>query len=156
MKNALIFGLSLSALHLLWLFLELGLGWHTKNIADYGVYTHLSILPWTILWVWGVYQNKKMGKKEATFARQFQFGLVATAVSTAVIGPMLWLYFTHIHPSFFSNMITYAMEQGHFSSVQAAEAFYNLSSTVVFTLTGNVSMGVLYSASLAWLFSSNE
>ena len=147
LKWALIFvGMSL-----LWMVLEKLAGLHSTHIDKHMYLTNLFAIPAIIVYVLALKEKKKIDYKgEMTYGQAFVSGLIITGI-VALFAPLTqWITSTLITPEYFPNVIAYSVETGYHSSLEEAEAYFNLENYILQSFVGAIIMGVITSAIVAF------
>jgi hypothetical protein len=146
-KWALIFvGMSL-----LWMVLEKLVGLHGTHIDKHMYLTNLFAIPAIVVYVLALKDKKnKDYKGEMTYKQGLVSGLIITAI-VALFAPLTqWITSTWITPEYFPNVIAYSVETGYYTSLEEAEAYFNLENYMFQSVVGAIVMGVLTSAIVAF------
>ena len=146
-KWALIFvGMSL-----LWMVLEKLVGLHGTHIDKHMYLTNLFAIPAIVVYVLALKDKKnKDYKGEMTYKQGLVAGLIITAI-VALFAPLTqWITSTWITPEYFPNVIAYSVETGYYTSLEEAEAYFNLENYMFQSVVGAIVMGVLTSAIVAF------
>ena len=146
-KWALIFvGMSL-----LWMVLEKLVGLHGTHIDKHMYLTNLFAIPAIVVYVLALKDKKnKDYKGEMTYKQGLVSGLIITAI-VALFAPLTqWITSTWITPEYFPNVIAYSVESGYYTSLEEAEAYFNLENYMFQSVVGAIVMGVLTSAIVAF------
>ncbi len=145
-KWALIFTL----VALVWMYFEKLMGWHDEQIAKHAVYTNIFAIPAIIIY-WLALRDKRENYYggQMTWVQGFVSGILISLV-VAVLSP-LSQYITHhyITPEYFTNIISYSVDNGKMS-MEAAKNYFNLGSYIIQGVTGAVVMGIVTSAIVAF------
>ena len=147
LKWALIFvGMSL-----LWMVLEKLAGLHSTHIDKHMYLTNLFAIPAIVVYVLALKEKKKIDYKgEMTYKQGFVSGLIITAI-VALFSPLTqWITSTLITPEYFPNVIAHSVETGFHSSLEEAEAYFNLENYIFQSFVGAIIMGVITSAIVAF------
>ncbi len=147
LKWALIFvGMSL-----LWMVLEKLAGLHSTHIDKHMYLTNLFAIPAIVVYVLAMNEKKKIDYKgEMTYGQGFVSGLIITGI-VALFAPLTqWITSTLITPEYFPNVIAYSVETGYHSSLEEAEAYFNLENYILQSFVGAIIMGVITSAIVAF------
>ena len=147
LKWALIFvGMSL-----LWMVLEKLAGLHSTHIDKHMYLTNLFAIPAIIVYVLALKEKKnKDYKGEMSYGQGFVSGLIITGI-VALFAPLTqWITSTLITPEYFPNVIAHSVETGYHSSLEEAEAYFNLENYILQSFVGAIIMGVITSAIVAF------
>jgi len=146
LKWALIFvGMSL-----LWMVLEKAVGLHSTHIDKHMYLTNLFAIPAILVYVFALRDKKKnYYNGEMTYKQGFVSGLIITAIVTLLAPLTQWITSTVITPEYFPNVIAHSVETGFHSSLEEAEAYFNLKNYMVQSVIGAFVMGLLTTAIVA-------
>ena len=144
-KWAVIFALATLA----WMLLERLTGLHDEYIAQHATYTNLFAIPAIAIYVFALLDKRKnFYNGIMSYKQGFIAGMVITVI-VAVLSPLTqYITSTFITPEYFSNVISYSVEQGMLTR-EAAESNFNLQSYMVQGFFGAFIMGVITSAVVA-------
>ncbi|WP_081209722.1 DUF4199 domain-containing protein [Salegentibacter sediminis] len=152
MKNYAIeikWGIIFFVVSLLWMFFEKAMGWHDALISQHAMYTNFFGLLAIAIYLFAIYDKRKnyfQGKM--TWKQGFVSGIILSIV-VAILSP-LGQYITHefITPDYFENAIAYSTENSRMEQ-EDAEAYFNLQSYIIQSVSGALMMGVVTSAIVA-------
>lgn len=142
-KWALIF----SVIGLVWMLLEKLAGLHSTHIDKHIYLTNLFAIPAIILMVLAL-----KDKKTTVYSGQMNYrqGLISGAILSifiAILSPLTqWVTSTIITPEYFPNVITYSVKTGYHTSIEEAEAYFNLKNYIIQGAIGALLMGILTTA----------
>jgi len=146
LKWALIFvGMSL-----LWMVLEKAVGLHSTHIDKHMYLTNLFAIPAILVYVLALKDKKKnFYNGQMTYKQGFLSGLIITII-VALLAPLTqWITSTVITPEYFPNVIAHSVETGYHSSLEEAEAYFNLKNYMVQSVIGALVMGIITTAVVA-------
>jgi hypothetical protein len=146
LKWALIFvGMSLA-----WMVLEKAVGLHSTHIDKHMYLTNLFAIPAILVYVFALKDKKKnFYNGQMTYKQGFLSGFIITMI-VALLAPLTqWITSTVITPEYFPNVIAYSVETGYHSSLEEAEAYFNLKNYMVQSVIGAFMMGILTTAIVA-------
>ncbi len=136
---------------LLWMVLEKMLGLHSTHIDMHMYLTNLYAIPAILIYVLALKDKKKQYYKgEMTYKQGFLSGLIITVIVTLFAPLTQWIISTIITPEYFPNVIAHSVETGYHSSLEEAEAYFNLNSYILQATVGTLIMGVITSAVVAF------
>lgn len=139
------------AMTLLWMVLEKLVGLHSTHIDKHMYLTNLFAIPAILIYVLALKDKKKhYYKGQMTFKQGFISGLIVTAIVTLLAPLTQWIISTLITPEYFPNVIAHSVETGYHSSLEEAEAYFNLQNYMVQGTTGTFIMGLITSAVVAF------
>ena len=142
---------------LLWMVLEKLVGLHDEHIDKHLYLTNLFIIPAIIVYVLAL-----KDKKNNDFGGQMSYkqGLISGVIITLIIttlSPLTqWITSTIITPEYFPNVIQHSVKTGFHSSLEEAEAYFNLQNYIIQGLIGGSIMGVITSAIVAFFVKSKS
>ncbi|MFD2587529.1 DUF4199 domain-containing protein [Croceitalea marina] len=134
---------------LLWMLLEKILGWHDEHIAKHAVYTNFFAVIAIALYVFALVEkrNKDLGGKMTWFQGVASGMLISVFV--AILSPLAqYITYEFISPDYFTNMITYVVENDKMTQ-NNAEVYFSLKSYLLQAAFGALGMGVVTSAIVA-------
>ncbi|MGB5188783.1 DUF4199 domain-containing protein [Robiginitalea sp.] len=136
---------------LLWMVLEKMVGLHSTHIDMHMYLTNLYAIPAILIYVLALKDKKKQYYKgEMTYKQGFLSGLIITVIVTLFAPLTQWIISTIITPEYFPNVIAHSVETGYHSSLEEAEAYFNLNSYILQATVGTLIMGVITSAVVAF------
>lgn len=148
-------GVIFFALLLLWMYFEKLMGWHDVLVAKHGLYTNLFGIIALAVYFFAIQDKKKIffhGKM--SWKQGFVSGIILSIV-IAVLSPLSQLIIHKlISPEFFPNVIEYSVNSEAMNR-ENAEAYFNLSSYIVQSISGALMMGVVTSAIVALVLKRN-
>lgn len=138
------------AMSLLWMVLEKLAGLHSTHIDKHMYLTNLFAIPAIVVYVLALMDKKKKDYNgRMSYKQGFISGLIITLI-VALFSPLTqWIVSTIITPEYFPNVIAYSVETGYHSSLEEAEAYFNLKNYMVQSVIGAIVMGVVTSAIVA-------
>ncbi|MDD3003868.1 DUF4199 domain-containing protein [Flavobacterium sp.] len=141
-------GIRYAFLWILWLFIEKSSGYYEAKISDHALYSML--FTFIIIFVYYVAIKEKKNdffKGNMNWKQGCVSGIILTMV-IALLTPFCQIIFHKaIAPEFFPNMIEYSISKGN--SAETAKNYFNLSSYILQSVFGVLSLGVVLSAVVA-------
>lgn len=138
------------AMSLLWMLLEKLVGLHSIHIDKHMYLTNLFAIPAIVVYVLALKDKKKQYKGQLSYKQGFISGLIITLI-VALFAPFTqWIISTIITPEYFPNVIEYSIESGFHSSLEEAEAYFNLNKYMVQSVIGALIMGIITSGIVAF------
>lgn len=136
--------------NLAWMIFEKMMGWHDEHIAKHAIYTNLFILVTILIYVLALRDKRKidLGGK-MTWREGFNSGIVISVI-VAFFSPIIqYVNSTVVSPDYFNNLVAYAVETGNMSR-EIAEGYFSLGSYMLQSFFGNLTMGIVTSAAVAF------
>ena len=135
---------------LLWMVLEKLVGLHDVHIDKHMYLTNLFAIPAIILYILALKdkKNSDLGG-QISYKEGFITGLIITIIVAALSPLTQWITSTIITPEYFPNVIAHSVKTGFHSSLEEAEAYFNLQNYIIQGLIGAMIMGVITSAIVA-------
>lgn len=147
-KTELKWGIIFSVMGLLWICLEYAVGLHGRFIAWHPILTNLIAIPSVIIMVLAILEKRHVLGGVITFKQAFLCGL-GVSIVVAVLSPLTQFIFHRlINPGFFENAIRYGVEHGK-TTLEQAQAFFNLRSYVIQSVLAAIIMGSITSLVIA-------
>lgn len=146
----------ITASHLLWYFIEKMLGWHQDFsytiISWFGFYfLFFFLFLWAFIDKKNNFYNNNWSIKDG-----FKFGLFLTGL-LAILNPMVqYIIFQSLSPDYFSNIITYKLEQSQTMTQEFLEGRFNIDAYVRSGIFDTLSFGLIYSIALAYLLKTKD
>tara|TARA_R110002012_G_scaffold322108_1_gene555917 strand:+ start:30839 stop:31327 length:489 start_codon:yes stop_codon:yes gene_type:complete len=129
---------------LLWMVLEKLVGLHSTHIDLHMYLTNLFAIPAILVYVFALREKKKKDfKGQMTFKQGMFSGLIMTFVITLFAPLTQWIISTIITPEYFPNVIAHSVATGYHTSLEEAEAYFNLKNYIVQSTMGTLIMGVV-------------
>ena len=149
-KTELKWALIFVAVSLLWMLLEKLSGLHSTHIDKHMYLTNLFAIPAIMVYVLALKDKKKnFYNGQMTYKQGFLSGFIITMI-VALLAPLTqWITSTVITPEYFPNVIAYSVETGYHSSLEEAEAYFNLKNYMVQSVIGALVMGIITTAVVA-------
>lgn len=141
-------GIRYAFLWILWLFIEKSSGYYNEKIADHALYS--ALFTFIILFVYYVAIKEKKNdffKGEMSWKQGCVTGIFLTIVMATLTPFCQIIFHKAIAPEFFPNMIEYSVSKGN--SREMAENYFNLTSYILQSIFGTLSLGVVISALVA-------
>lgn len=136
---------------LLWMVLEKLVGLHSTHIDKHMYLTNLFAIPAILIYVLALKDKKKhYYNGQMSFKEGFFTGLIITIAVTLLAPLTQWVISTIITPEYFPNVIAHSVETGYHSSLEEAEAYFNLKNYMIQGTVGTFIMGVITSAIVAF------
>jgi hypothetical protein len=142
-------GILFTAMMLLWMMLEKGLGWHDEHIGKHHIYTNFVALPAIAFYVIALidkrqnYYNGLMSYKQG-----FISGVIISMV-VMVFSPLTQVITSlYITPNYFENVIRFVVEHDQMTQ-EEAEGYFNLSNYILQSTIFAPIMGIFTSALVA-------
>lgn len=131
---------------LAWMVLEKLVGLHDKHIDLHSYTTNLFAIPAIIIYVLALRDKKRKDYKgQMSYTQGFISGLIITLI-ILILSPFIqWFIISIITPEYFQNAINYSVESGYYTSIEQAEAYFNLNSFMIQSVIGAFAMGVVTS-----------
>ena len=143
LKWALLF----SVMTISWIALEKLLGLHDQYLHLQYYLTNLFAIPAILLYVFALNEKKKKDYKGfITYSNGLKSGLILTLFIAALSPGVQWIVSTYVTPSYFSNVIAYSLETGHFKTREEAIAQFNYRNYAQQGVIGALLMGILTTA----------
>lgn len=135
---------------LLWMLLEKLLGLHSTHIDKHMYLTNLFAIPAILVYVLALKDKKKYYYQgQMSYKQGFVSGLIVTLIITLFAPLTQWITSTIITPEYFPNVIAHSVETGYHSSLEEAEAYFNLKNYMFQSVIGSLIMGVVTAAVVA-------
>ncbi|WP_047415690.1 DUF4199 domain-containing protein [Cellulophaga sp. Hel_I_12] len=129
---------------LLWMVLEKLVGLHSTRIDLHMYLTNLFAIPAILVYVFALKEKKKKDfKGQMTFKQGLFSGLIMTLIITLFAPLTQWIISTIITPEYFPNVIAHSVETGYHSTLEEAQAYFNLNNYMVQSTIGTLIMGVV-------------
>ncbi|RFC53771.1 DUF4199 domain-containing protein [Brumimicrobium aurantiacum] len=144
-KWAIIFTIS----SLVWMFIEKITGLHSTHIDKHYLWTNLFAFIAIAVYVLALLDKRKSLKGKMSFVQGFVSGLKITVIVTLLAPLSQWLTHEVISPEYFTNVIAYSIEEGHYANEADAKAYFNFQNYVQQSVFGAFGMGVFTSAIVA-------
>lgn len=141
---------------LIWMLFEKSMGWHDELIADHALYTNWFAIIAVLVYIIALRDKRKNAfNGEMRWVDGFKSG-VLISIFVAILSP-LSQYITHeyISPEYFSNVISFTVEQGEMTQEQAQD-YFSLNSYIFKSAIGALVMGVITSAVVAFFVKNKK
>lgn len=149
LRLALIWTSILFVVTLCWMTFEKLMGWHDEAIAEHAVMTNLYDACFVLIFALAFLHYRKL-LGSLSFQQGFMFGLMIT-IMIALLSPLTQTIIHEvISPSYFQNIIEYAVSNNYLTR-EAAEGNFNLSSYILQNFIGTLILGSIVSAIMALL-----
>jgi len=143
-------GLLFILMLLFWMVLERLLGLHGKYIEYHAVFTNFVAIPAIAIYVFALREKRATSYNGAmSYWQGVKAGFVITAVVTILTPFSQYIISEFISPDYFSNSITYAVEQ-NIMTQDAASAHFNTISYIKQATLSAPTMGILTSVIVAF------
>ncbi len=141
---------------LIWMYLEKIVGLHDQHIAKHLIYTNLFAIVAIILYVLALRDKKQhYYKGNMTWTQGLIAGIVISIIVTIFSPLTQYIISTYITPDYFTNIINYSVENGK-TTLQNAQAYFNLKSYMIQSAFGALAMGLVTSAIVAFFVKSKN
>jgi len=141
---------------LLWMLMEKLTGLHDVNIEQHSIYTNLIAIPSVLIYVLALLDKRKNFYCGAmTYIQGFVSGLIITAIVTILTPLTQYITSTFISPDYFSNMVTYSVENDLMPR-EAAEEYFNLKNYIIQSTMFVPVVGIVTSAIVALFVKKKE
>ncbi len=132
------------AMSLLWMVLERLVGLHDTHIDKHLYLTNLYAIPAIFVFIFALRdKKKKFYAGNMNYAQGFISGLIIS-ILVMLFSPLSQLITsTLITPDYFANAIEYSLSINYHSSVEDAEAYFNLKRYIVQSTIWSLVMGVV-------------
>ena len=139
---------------MLWMYLEKSLGWHDEHIDKHAIYTNIFMIPAILIFILALREKRKSLGGTMTWKQGFIAGMIISVI-VALLSPVSQ-YITHtvITPDYFSNAISYGVENGLVTQEDAVRHF-NLNSYMLQSAVGALVAGAVTSAIVALVMRKN-
>lgn len=132
---------------LVWMVLEKLVGLHDTHIDKHMYMTNLFAIPAILIFVLALRAKKtKDYNGQMSYKQGFISGLIITMIVTVLSPLTQWIVSTIITPEYFPNVIAHSLETGYYSSIEEAEAYFNLNNYMVQRTIGAFVMGIITTA----------
>ncbi|MDP5229067.1 MAG: DUF4199 domain-containing protein [Cellulophaga sp.] len=129
---------------LLWMVLEKLVGLHSTHIDLHMYLTNLFAIPAILVYLFALKEKKKKDfNGQMTFKQGLFSGLIMTLLITIFTPLTQWVISTIITPEYFPNVIAHSVEIGYHSSLEEAQAYFNLKNYMIQSTIGTLIMGVV-------------
>lgn len=134
---------------LVWMFIEKLAGLHDIHIDKHYIYTNFVMVPAIAFYFFALLDKRKnfyngtMSYKQGVIS-----GFIITIIVTIFSPLTQYITSTIITPDYFKNVISYTVEQGIMTQVEAENNF-NLNSYIAQVLIGTLIMGIITAAIVA-------
>jgi hypothetical protein len=149
-------GILFSIATLVWMIIENTTGLHDVYISKHAIYTNLFALIAISIYALAIKDKKEtFFKGNMTWKQGFLSGVVLSIV-IAILSPLVqYISFTYISPTFFANVIKYAVSS-KVQSQEQAEIYFSMKNYMLQGIFGSLSMGVITAAIVALIFKSKK
>jgi hypothetical protein len=140
---------------LIWMFLELLLGFHDVHIEKNSIITNFFIIPAIVIFVFAFREKRlKAYNGIITYKQALIFGVIISLM-IALLSPLVqYITSIFITPHYFENAKAFAIASKEMT-VEKANDYFNLQNYLMASTIGSLVMGVATSAILA-IFSSRK
>lgn len=143
-------GILLSLTGFVWVVLEYVLGFQTDKIQQHASITNLVLLPVMLILHLALLEFRRITGPKTAFKHLMIGALSITGITVVLIPFLQWIFFTLVNPGFFDTFKKFAVSSGQMS-VEAANAYFNLSSYLTMSVVASVLTNLVVSAILASL-----
>ena len=141
---------------LAWMVFEKEMGWHDVHISKHPIYSTLFSFIGIIIYYFALREKKIVSYNNIIHWKEaFVAGAIMTVFVTILAIPIFYLTVNVISPSFFSNMIKYAVSSNIYT-VEQAESYFNPQSYLLQIVGGSLSMGIVTSAVIAYIIQTKK
>ena len=152
LKWALIFSICL----LIWMYFEKTMGWHDEKIKFQPIYTMLFGLVSIIIYVLALLDKKKNYYNNTIDWKQGFLSGAILSLAVAVLTPIvLYIIFEYISPAYFTNIISYKIENSKMT-LEDAEKYFSLSNYLYTNTFSTLSNGIVMSAIISFFIKSKS
>lgn len=147
-------GIVLTILHILWMYLEKHLGWHDASISKHPIYTLLFTFIAILIYFLAIKDKKqKIFNNLMDWKQGFLSGCIVALVAT-LFSPLVQILTSQvISPDYFQNAINHVVENNKMS-IEAANSYFNLCSYIFQAAFGGLSTGIVISAIASYFLKS--
>lgn len=141
---------------LAWMVFEKEMGWHDVKISKHPLYSTLFSFIGIIIYYLALREKKIISyHNNIHWKEAFVAGAIMSVFVTILAIPVFYLTVNVISPSFFRNMINYAVNSNIYTMEQA-ESYFNTQSYLLQIVAGSLSMGIVTSAVIAYIIQSKK
>lgn len=149
-KTELTWGIIFSAMMFAWTCLEFATGLHTTHKDLHPILTNLVLFPSVAIYLLALRNVRKTLGGYMTWLQAIRSGMVMTVI-IAVLNPMqMYLFFTYVNPTFFTDFAQYAFETNQAPSVEKALEYFNISAYLKMGTFGALVMGLVTAAATGY------
>lgn len=134
----------------LWTCLEFTVGLHTSHKDLHPYLSMLVVFPSVALYVVALRDIRKQMGNLLPWLMAIRSGFVIGLVVAVLTPVYMYVFFTYINPHFFEDFAQFALEAGHYRTIEQARGYFNLSSYIWQGVTGAPSMGLVTGAVLGF------
>lgn len=135
---------------LAWMVVEKEMGWHDLQISKHPIYSSLFSFIAIIIYYFALREKKiESYKKNIHWKEAFVSGTVLSIFAAILSIPVFYLTTNVISPSFFSNMINYAVTTKVYT-LEQAETYFSIQNYLLQNVVGILSMGIVTSAVIGY------
>ena len=141
---------------LAWMVFEKEMGWHDVNISKHPIYSSLFSFIAIIIYYFALREKKIVSYNNSIHWKEaFVSGTVLSIFVAILSVPVFYLTINVISPTFFSNMINYAVTSKIYT-LQQAETYFNTESYLLQNVVGTLSMGIVTSAVISYFIKTKS
>lgn len=141
---------------LAWMVFEKEMGWHDVSISKHPLYSSLFSFIGIIIYYLALREKKIVAyHNNIHWKEAFVTGAIMTVFVTILAVPVFYLTVKVISPSFFENMINYAVQRKVYT-LEQAQNYFNTQSYLLQVVAGNLSMGIVTSAVVAYFIQTKK
>lgn len=144
-----------SIISVLWILLERSSGLHDEHINKHYIYTNLVSIPYILVYIFALLdKRKRYYEGNMTYLKGFVTGLIITLFVTLLSPLVIYISVQFISPDYFTNMISYTVEQ-NIKTVQEAQDTFNTRSYIIQNFLFSPIMGIV-TTSIAAIFTKTK
>lgn len=141
---------------LAWMVFEKEMGWHDVHISKHPLYSTLFSFIGIIIYYFALREKKIVAYHSIIHWKEaFIAGAIMTVFVALLAIPVFYLTVNIVSPSFFSNMIDYAVASKVYT-VEQAQSYFNTQSYLLQVIGGSLSMGIVTSAVIAYIIQTKK
>lgn len=149
-------GIRYAFVYIAWVFLEKSLGLYTQNISDYPLFSTLFYILALLLYFLAISDKKKNFFNNYMDWKQGCISGIYFTIAIAILMPLNQVIIHKaIAPEFFPNMIQHSIATRN-TKPEVAKAFYNLTDYIYQSIFFALSIGVVFSAIVAYFLQTKE
>lgn len=155
MKTEIKWGLIFALVLFLWICLEYAVGLHDKYIASHQYVSFIFVIPAAAMMYLALREKRRTLGGKISFTQAFLCGL-GVSVVVSLLSPLTqYIFHRYVNPNFFNDFINYAVNSGK-ATLEQAQAYFNLKSSMIQGSVGALVMGVIISLILAAIMRSKR
>ena len=138
------------------MYFEKTMGWHDEKIKFQPIYTMLFGLVSIIIYVLALLDKKKNYYNNTIDWKQGFLSGAILSLAVAVLTPIvLYIIFEYISPAYFTNIISYKIENSKMT-LEDAEKYFSLSNYLYTNTFSTLSNGIVMSAIISFFIKSKS